>query len=1022
MSERSGHGAPPPVDVTAEFSSEEAWLVKRLSFTSESEATQETLFALANGRLGVRGAMEERASPSSGAFLSDVFETLPISYHEKFPGFATSTDTRVPVADGVGIHVLVGAQQHDIASGEIVDFHRVLDLRAGRLKRMTVWRLETGETIKITAERIVPFSASALLAIRFQVTSIDYIGPISLQSSLDGSSGAAAQGDDPRIGAGHGIGLIVSETSVDAQSASLVQKTRYNDVTVVSMQKHRIPENNLDFIEGYSFPAKAVQKFSGKLMPGEAITIEKFVSYASASDGGRTGKVQIWNEADAEIQNAIKLGFDGLAKKQEDDITNFWSGAKVTIGGAPQLDEAIKFNLFHLFQSASRNNKASIAAKGLTGEGYEGHYFWDTEAYIFPVLAFTAPALARNALEFRFKTLDGARNHARELNHACGALYPWRTIAGGECSSYFPSGSAQYHINAAIAFAIELYDQATNDEDFMVRMGGEILFETARLWMDVGYFNPRRSGAFCIHEVTGPDEYSALVDNNFYTNLMAQKHLRFAAQVADRLKERTPHEFDALRCKIDLSDSEIQRWRQAANQMYLPYDAELEIHAQDDGFLDKPHWDFKKTPASNRPLLLHYHPLTIYRHQVCKQADVVLAMVLAGQGFDLELKRRNFDYYESITAHDSTLSASTFSILAAEIGYSDKALRYMMDTARVDLDDLHDNAAHGVHMAAMAGSWLSLTWGLAGLRAHQGALGFSPILPAPLSGYNFCLHWQGRQLRVSVNGHATSYELLSGAALEIAHFGHAITLELDSPQTCSNQQAPCAVNDSSKTVKAIIFDLDGVLTDTAKAHFLAWAKLADEIGVPFDEAFNEQLKGIDRQTSLDLILAQSDKIFSAEQKQALADRKNGFYLELISQFSPADVFPGVVNILESAKKSGLKLALASASRNAAFLTQRLGIQDYFDHIVDAAKIERSKPDPEIFLTAARMLGVDPHDCVGVEDAAAGVMAIKAAGMFAIAIGNPDILSQADQIIPNILDLNIENFANIATRNHRSEII
>jgi len=615
------------------------------------------------------------------------------------------------------------------------------------------------------------------------------------------------------------------------------------------------------------------------------------------------------------------------------------------------------------------------------------------------VLATAAPELARHMLAWRHATLDRARAHARELNHARGALYPWRTIAGDECSAYFPGGSAQYHINADIAWAIRLYVDASGDEAFLRDMGAEMLCETARIWLQIGHFNPRRGGAFCIPEVTGPDEYSALVDNNHYTNRMAQRHLRDAAATVAWLAAKHPAEHAALAQRIGLDADEAAQWRRAADAMHLPVDAELGIFPQDDGFLDKP----RLTPAQTRdpalrPLLLHWHPLTIYRHQVCKQADTVLALVMAGEDVDVAAKRRNLDYYEGVTVHDSTLSASSFAVLAAETGRDAEAYRYFLDTLRVDLDDSHGNAGHGLHMAAMAGSWLALGWGFGGLRVRDGQPSLAPQLPAAWNGYRFGLRWRDAQLRIEVDASGVRYNLVEGEALDFLHRGQ--------PQRLRKGESLQLPHPAAHALKAVIFDLDGVLADTAVLHRAAWQQLATEIDAPFDEAIAERMKGVDRMGSLEILLERAPRRYSDEEKSELAARKNARYVELIGRLTPDNLLPGARAAVESVRAAGLKTALASASRNAPQLLDRLGIAALFDCIVDANRIARSKPDPEIFLAAATGLGLAPADCLGVEDAAAGIASIHAAGMAAVGVGRAEALAEADVLLSNIAAFDI----------------
>ena len=751
------------------------------------------------------------------------------------------------------------------------------------------------------------------------------------------------------------------------------------------------------------------QRFVGTLTPGAEVVLEKYVAYAWSSAHAVATTEALLDDVEKTLTRAINAGYAELLARQARTLEPFWRAADLAVSDA-DVEQALRFNLFHLFQSSGRDGSSSTAAKGLTGEGYEGHYFWDAEAFMLPALVATAPELARGMLTYRYRTLERARLHAREMDHPRGALYPWRTISGDECSAYFPSGSAQYHINAAIAWAIRLYVDASGDEAFLLAQGAEMLFETARIWLEVGHFSERRDGAFCIHEVTGPDEYSALVDNNHYTNRMAQRHLRDAAAVAAWMASTHPAEHAALAARIGLQADEAGEWLRAAEAMYLPVDAALDIFPQDDGFLDKPRLPPDAfTEDGKQPLLLRMHPLSIYRRQVCKQADTLLALVLAGEQVDAAMKRRNFDYYEGVTVHDSTLSASTFAVLAAEVGHADKAYRYFLDTLRVDLDDLHGNAAHGVHMAAMAGSWLALSWGFGGLRVHAGQPALAPHLPPAWNSYRFGLRWRGAHLRVQVDGDGVLYTLTEGGPLTFLHAGTTQQLHAGQSLRLPHADAPAAAHALRRPLKAVIFDLDGVIADTAVVHHAAWKQLADEIGVPFDDAVGERLKGVDRRASLEIMLEGAARDYSEAEKQDLAARKNDYYRQQIECFGPQHLLPGARAAIESARRAGLKVGLASASRNAPLLLQRLGIAELFDHVVDANRISRSKPDPEIFLAAASALGVAPGECLGVEDAAAGIASIHAAGMAAVGIGHALALAEAEVVLPSVAALDMGTF-------------
>ncbi|HEY5971495.1 MAG TPA: beta-phosphoglucomutase [Pseudoxanthomonas sp.] len=998
----------------------QTWRLRQDRYDPARRDRDSTLFALANGSLGVRGGFEEAHGEGDGTYLAAVHERNPIHHHERLPGFARHTDTRVPVADGKRIEVWLGDERLDPDTAQWLEFERELDLRSGRLTRRSRLRTAKGATLEIRAERIVPMNVRPagcdLLAIHFRIVSIDYDGPLTLVSAIENGRHAAAQGDDPRIGVHDSEGLIATDAGSDARRAYYAQRTRDGRTTVMCGQCHLLPGAALSFAGAHADDRRAVQRYGARLRPGEDVVIEKFVAYASSSTaddliGDLTGDVaaRLRERVDLALAAASSASFVELRARQAAATGGFWRDAELHIDGDPAAELALRFNLFHLWQSAARDGVSGTAAKGLTGEGYEGHCFWDTEAFVLPAMAFTAPEAARAMLQARFHALAAARAHAREMNHPLGALYPWRTIAGGECSAHYPSGSAAYHINAAIAYAIGLYLDASDDLDFLFEAGAEMLFETARIWPQVGHFNPRRGGAFCVHEVTGPDEYTAMVDNNYYTNRMAQQHLQRAVQVWQRMQAQRPAEAALLAARLGLEPAEIEIWRRAAESMYLPYDAGLGIFAQDDSFLDKPHWPHPgHGDGGHRPLLLDYHPLTLYRYQICKQADVVMALVLAGTDIDRDCKRRCFDYYETVTTHDSTLSASMFGILACEIGHTERAIGYFDRNLRVDLDDLHGNAHHGVHMAAMAGGWLGLVQGFAGLRVVEGTLSFAPTLPVRWNGYGFNLRWRGRELHMRVTGAQVEYTL-RGEPLSIAHAGRAMHL-IEGEPCCIARAAPIhAVAVFPRPCRALIFDLDGVLTDTAHTHYRAWKRLADEISVPFDEHDNERLKGIDRQASLEIILERSDRTYSPSEKYELAERKNRYYRTAIEAFGPHDLFEGATALLDEARERGFKLGLASASRNAATLLQRLGISERFDYVADASQIARGKPDPEIFLSVAAALGVPAQSCIGVEDAPAGIEAIRAAGMAAVGIGDATTLRHADAVIPHIAAFVLTDF-------------
>ena len=419
-----------------------------------------------------------------------------------------------------------------------------------------------------------------------------------------------------------------------------------------------------------------------------------------------------------------------------------------------------------MLQAGARAEQRAIAAKGLTGPGYDGHTFWDTESFVLPVLTYTLPGSVADALRWRH-TRWRRRNSGPSSSGCSGAAFPWRTIAGEECSGYWPAGTGAFHINADIADAVIRYYAATEDEAFALDCGLELVVNTARLWRSLGHHDSQ--GAFRIDGVTGPDEYSAIADNNVYTNLLAQRNLRDAAAAADRHREPA--------AALGVDDEETASWRDAAESMLIPYDEALGVHPQAERFTEHQVWDFESTSPDQYPMLLHFPYFDLYRKQVVKQADLVLAMYVRGDYFSDEQKLRNFAYYERLTVRDSSLSACTQAVVAAEVGHLDLAYRYWREAARMDLDDLEHNTRDGVHIASLAGVWIAAVAGFGGLRDHNQQLSFKPRLPEQIPRLTFRVTFRGSRLKVTIEPHQATYQLLDGEPIELSHYGELLTVK-----------------------------------------------------------------------------------------------------------------------------------------------------------------------------------------------------------------------------------------------------
>ncbi len=758
------------------------WKLIETRFSEPHLPRAETLFALGNGYLGIRGTFEEGAPVhQSGTFVNGFHETWPILYPETAYGYARTGQTMLNVPGGTILELTVDDEPLDLRTAHLLEFERTLDLRAGTLDRRVVWETSARKQVLVESRRLVSFRHRHLAAISYQVTVLNASAAVGISSHLAAAADAAVENTDPRKAPGFREQPLVAQRAYSSgRRVTLGYQTRRSAMTLAcgadhvieTAASHRAVATCADDLGEVAFAVAALE--------GEPIAITKYLSYHAAP---ATPIDELCDLADGTLDQAVGLGFDALAAGQRDYLHDFWRRSDIQVADDPGLlgrpagefQQAIRWNLFQLIQAAGRADGSGVAAKGVTGQAYEGHSFWDTEIYVLPFLIYTSPDIAAGLLRFRHGMLDKARERAREL-HQRGALFPWRTINGAEASAYYPGGTAQYHIDADIMYGLEKYVDATGDTELLYNEGVEMLVETARMWRDLGFFSARADGQFCIHAVTGPDEYTAVVDDNLYTNLMARGNLRYAAATVVSLRDADPDRFRALVARTGLAESEIADWQRAADAMYLPYDDEMGIHLQVARFLERAVWDFENTPADHYPLLLHYHPLTIYRHQVIKQADVVLAMFLQGDAFSADVKRRNFDYYDPLTTGDSSLSASVQSIVAAEIGEMDKATEYGRSAVLMDLADIAGNVADGPHIAAMGGSWMVFVYGFAGMRDYGGRLSFRPDLPAGLERLRFPLALRGRKLEVDIAGDTATYTLREGPDLVITHFEENITL------------------------------------------------------------------------------------------------------------------------------------------------------------------------------------------------------------------------------------------------------
>jgi alpha,alpha-trehalose phosphorylase len=743
----------------------EPWVVREIELPLDKLAQTESVFALSNGHIGLRANLDE-GEPFGlpGTYLSGFYEVRPLPYAEPAYGNPEAGQTVVNVTNGKIIRLLVEDEPFDVRYGKLRSHERVLDLRAGVLRRTAEWVSPTGTAVRVSSTRLVSFSQRAVAAILYEVEPLERAIPVVVQSELIANEPLPDTEADPRAAAALASPLRSEFSAARDTRVTLAHTANTSGLKVAAAMDHAIDGPPGTDATSESFEDVGRVMVTADVAPGQPLRLIKFLAYGWSSQRSAAAVI---DQVAAALAEARHTGWDGLLAGQRAYLDDFWERADVELEGDAELQQAVRFGLFHTLQAGARAEQRAIAAKGLTGPGYDGHAFWDTETFVLPVLTYTAPHAACDALRWRHATIDLAREHAQQLGLE-GAAFPWRTIRGQECSGYWPAGMAAFHINADVADAVARYSAATDDEAFERDAGLELLVETARLWRFLGHHDV--AGRFRIDGVTGPDEYSAIADNNVYTNLMAQRNLSAAAAAAERHPD--------IAAKLGVDDEETAGWRDAAQAMLIPYDAALGVHPQAEGFLEHQLWDFEATSPEQYPLLLHFPYFELYRKQVVKQADLVLAMYLRGDAFTDEQKARNFDYYERLTVRDSSLSACTQAVLAAEVGHLELAYDYFGEAALMDLDDLEHNTRDGLHIASLAGTWIGAVAGLGGMRDHDGVLSFTPRLPQELTRLAFRLCFRGRRLLVEVEHQQASYSLLQGSALEIVHHGKQATIDV----------------------------------------------------------------------------------------------------------------------------------------------------------------------------------------------------------------------------------------------------
>jgi len=936
------------------------WTLSEVNFAPEQLRTRETVFTIGNGHLGTRGSFEEgypKAMPAT--LVHGVYDDVPVIYTEL-----------ANCPDWLSLLVIIDGENFRLDRGEILHYERQLDLRYGLLSRSVRWRSPNGKTLDLRFERFASLPDRQVLVLRCHITPIDFNGEIEVQSSLNGYP--ENQGFDHWEQIDQGKMKQGNE-----QGAWLQVRTRHSQIELGMAAKIAVIGTNssLHIATPVGYPTLTA---TYKAIAGQTICIEKFVTLFTSQE--TAVPVQAAQDKLVGLPD-----YEALFTAHQQAWDKVWEHSDIEIEGNLKAQLAVRYNLFQLLISASEHNdRVSVSAKTLSGFGYRGHIFWDTEIFILPFFTFTQPAIARSLLTYRYHTLAGARRKALHSKYQ-GAMFSWESATTGDEMTPRTSiltdpyaetvriwcRDREIHLSADIVYAIWHYWQATGDDHWLCEYGAEIIFDTAIFWISRLEWHVEKE-RYELCDVIGADEYHEKVDNNAFTNRMVQWHLEKAVAVYDWLQQNFPDRSLELRQKLQLTSEHLQHWQTAIAKIYIPYDDKTELIEQFEGFFQLQDIDLKEYEPRLRSIQAVLGIEETNQRQVLKQPDVLMLLYLMrdtrSEPNCRNILQKNWDYYAPRTdiTYGSSLTPAIHAILAANLDKSAEADELFMRAALVDLEDNRGNTEDGIHAASTGGVWQAVVFGFGGIQLLDNAPVATPHLPPTWTRLKFKLNWRGTW--------------------------HSFDLK----------PSHSPVSD----IKGFIFDLDGVLTDTAEFHYLAWQKLADEEKIPFDRKANEPLRGVSRRKSLMLIVG--DRTYSEAQLQEMMERKNRYYVDSITTITPKNLLAGGLDFLKELRQAGIKIAIGSASKNARSVIEKLHLSDYVDSIADGNSVQHPKPAPDLFLFAANLLGLKPAQCVVVEDAAVGIEAAIAGGMWAVGIGPVDRFKTANVILPNLIDVHWRN--------------
>lgn len=968
------------------------WIIRETEFNPDRSKVSESIFALANEFSGSRGYFEEGYSADSmpGNYFNGIYEKGEHQYSTEFKGFAKNWTYMVNAVDWLYVRIEVDGEILDLAKVDFSDFVRSVDMRRGILERSFVWKTQSGKELRLKFERFLSMVNSGLGAQRLSFEALNFDGKVNLVTGLD--FGTLYHLRETRPWA------LTRHDQKDGWTSALgtTESSGHRIFSSFGLSGDGV-NDTVPFTEG----RLTGQKLVLNLEKQKTATFEKVVVHHTEKDASKNDG-EVWETGMAAVTEHRSLSYADAEKAHVDHWADIWLRMDIEIEGDDENQQGFRYCVFHMHQTYhGEDSRLNIGAKGLTGEHYWGVTWWDTETYCLPFYLFNNMKAARNLIDYRYKTLPGAKARAHDFNLP-GARYPMCTIDGEETCDVWQHGDLEIHVSAAVAYGIWKYHHISHDDEFLFEKGAEMLLEIARFYASRGGWG-QKTNLYGFWGVMGPDEMHTMVNNNAYTNHMAGKSFTWAIETLTRMEKELPESFLALSQKTGLQPDELADWQHKADTMETMLDEATGLYEQHEGYYNMPHIDYGSIPDEQFPVQKKWPYVDLFRYDLTKQPDVLQFFFLFGSSFNQESLRKNFDYYEPRCSHESSLSPAIHSILASRLGEDAKAFEYASYASRLDLDDYNNNTNEGLHITSMAGAWMNLVYGFAGLQSDGPLLSFTPACPEKWKSFTFRLTVNETDLLTvcTTHGNAT-FTMSAGASTTIMVCGETIKV------TDRGVSVSLHKPEAAQTIQAVLFDLDGVIVSTDEYHYQAWKRLAEEKGISFTREDNDRCRGVSRMESLDIVLEKSSKEYTPSEKEEMAGKKNDYYLILLQEITPADILPGVEEFMADLKDRGVRVAIGSSSRNAPAILRLIGMDDQFDTIVDGNGITHSKPDPEVFLKAAARLEIPAQNCLVVEDADAGVESALAAKMRCLAVGSAMVHPGAHQCAEGLDQISLES--------------